>query len=69
MSEPTPDAHGARKLAAQEAAAKAEGWDEGYGAALGMARSYGHTDHWPDEEPSNPYLAGVAPQGDEGWDE
>lgn len=31
-------------------------WQEGYDAALGAARSYGHPDHWEDS-PENPYRA------------
>lgn len=29
-------------------------WQEGYEAARGMARCYGHTDHW-EGAPENPY--------------
>lgn len=34
---------------------RAEAWNEGLGVGSGMARIYGHTDHWPDIEPTNPY--------------
>lgn len=54
------DQHRAQALAPVLAAAvreaRAAAWDEGYGAAEGMARCWGHTDHWEDE-PENPYCA------------
>lgn len=34
--------------------ALAVAWQEGYDAAQGMARCYGHTDHWEGER-DNPY--------------
>jgi hypothetical protein len=30
-------------------------WEDGYAEARTMARMYGHTDHWPEDEPTNPY--------------
>lgn len=37
-------------------AERADAWDEGYQAAYGMARGYGHPDHWDeDDEPTNPF--------------
>ena len=37
--------------------AKAEAWDEGFARAEYMARCWGHTDYWGEEDPypTNPY--------------
>lgn len=43
-------------LAKRERAAAERAYDDGYNAAATMARCYGHTDYWPEEdEPRNPY--------------
>lgn len=35
---------------------KAEAWDQGWEAAYGMAKGWGHVDWWEDPWPENPYV-------------